>query len=186
MPVSWRFSEGTPRYVEDPATKTADIRAAAFMAPLDEVAPAPGSPAWGSVPRQVIWPQRWLMMTVSGGLPWWRHGSMIQPWRKASMVARRRGGLDRCQRSGGRRRHRIAGRQRHQCGHGPGALLHRGRPWFDPGLRQQILGRKLEALAHLIAQASADPTSPSPFRFLRPPQDAVTTAADGIAKFLAV
>ena len=39
--TGWGQSEGTPRYVEDPATKTADIHAAAaFMAPLEEVDPA--------------------------------------------------------------------------------------------------------------------------------------------------
>ncbi len=36
--TGWGESEGRPRYVEDPATKTADIKAAAdFMATLDEV-----------------------------------------------------------------------------------------------------------------------------------------------------
>lgn len=39
--TGWGQSAGTPRYVEDPATKTADIHAAAaFMATLDEVDPA--------------------------------------------------------------------------------------------------------------------------------------------------
>lgn len=39
--TGWGQSEGTPRYVEDPATKTADIHAAAaFMAALEETDPA--------------------------------------------------------------------------------------------------------------------------------------------------
>lgn len=39
--TGWGQSEGAPRYVEDPATKTADIHAAApFMATLEEVDPA--------------------------------------------------------------------------------------------------------------------------------------------------
>lgn len=39
--TGWGQSEETPRYVEDSATKTADIRiAAAFIVPLDEVDPA--------------------------------------------------------------------------------------------------------------------------------------------------
>lgn len=147
--TGWGQSEGTPRYVEDPATKTADIRAAAFMAPLDEVAPAPGSPAWGSVPRQVIWPQRWLMMTVSGRLPWWRHGSMIRPWRRHPWWRDAVAGLIAASEAEGAADTVLLGASAQQYGHGPGALLHRGRPWFDPGLRQQILGRKLEALAHL-------------------------------------
>ena len=39
--TGWGQIEETPRYVEDPATKTADIRvAAAFIVPLDEFDPA--------------------------------------------------------------------------------------------------------------------------------------------------
>ncbi|MYG63939.1 MAG: lysophospholipase [Synechococcus sp. SB0675_bin_7] len=39
--TGWGQSEGTPRYVEDPATKTADIHAAAaFMAAREEIDPA--------------------------------------------------------------------------------------------------------------------------------------------------
>lgn len=39
--TGWGQSAGTPRYVENPATKTADIHAAAaFMAALDEIDPA--------------------------------------------------------------------------------------------------------------------------------------------------